>query len=33
VPPLKLAAELTSVAIELGGHDNVTVLVVPFPFA
>lgn len=33
VPPLKLAAELTSVAIELGGHDNVTVVVVPFPFA
>jgi serine/threonine protein phosphatase PrpC len=32
-PPLKLAADLTSVAIELGGHDNITVVVVPFPFA
>ncbi|WP_243727427.1 PP2C family serine/threonine-protein phosphatase [Actinocrispum wychmicini] len=32
-PPLKLAAELTSVALELGGHDNITTVVVPFPFA
>ena len=32
-PPLKLAAELTSVANELGGHDNITTVVVPFPFA
>jgi serine/threonine protein phosphatase PrpC len=29
-PPLKLAAELTTVALELGGHDNITVVVVPF---
>jgi PPM family protein phosphatase len=28
--PLKLAAELTSIANELGGHDNITVVVVPF---
>jgi PPM family protein phosphatase len=32
-PPLKLSAELTTVALELGGHDNITVVVVPFPFA
>jgi PPM family protein phosphatase len=28
--PLKVAAELTSIANELGGHDNITVVVVPF---
>jgi PPM family protein phosphatase len=27
--PLKVAAELTSIANELGGHDNITVVVVP----
>jgi serine/threonine protein phosphatase PrpC len=31
-PPLKLAAELTTVALDLGGHDNITTVVVPFPF-
>jgi serine/threonine protein phosphatase PrpC len=31
-PPLKLSAELTTVALDLGGHDNITVVVVPFPF-
>ncbi|HET9138755.1 PP2C family serine/threonine-protein phosphatase [Actinophytocola sp.] len=29
--PLTAAAELTSVALELGGGDNVTVVVIPFP--
>nr|WP_042181076.1 PP2C family serine/threonine-protein phosphatase [Kibdelosporangium sp. MJ126-NF4]CEL14791.1 Protein serine/threonine phosphatase PrpC, regulation of stationary phase [Kibdelosporangium sp. MJ126-NF4]CTQ96580.1 Protein serine/threonine phosphatase PrpC, regulation of stationary phase [Kibdelosporangium sp. MJ126-NF4] len=28
--PLKVAAELTSIANELGGHDNITVVVVPW---
>ncbi|CAM4146745.1 protein phosphatase 2C domain-containing protein [Kibdelosporangium persicum] len=27
--PLKVAAELTSIANELGGHDNITVVVIP----
>jgi serine/threonine protein phosphatase PrpC len=31
--PFTTAAELTRLAIELGGHDNVTVVVVPFPLA
>ncbi len=30
-PPPTVAADLTQLAIELGGHDNVTVVVVPFP--
>jgi serine/threonine protein phosphatase PrpC len=32
-PPLTTATDLTQLAIELGGHDNVTVVVVPFPLA
>nr|WP_225955361.1 PP2C family serine/threonine-protein phosphatase [Kibdelosporangium phytohabitans] len=28
--PLKVAAELTSIANELGGHDNITVVVIPW---
>ena len=28
---LPAAAELTTVALELGGHDNITTVLVPFP--
>lgn len=33
LPPLRAAETLTSVALEHGGHDNITVVVVPFPLA
>jgi serine/threonine protein phosphatase PrpC len=31
VPPVAVAGALTKVALESGGHDNITVVVVPFP--
>jgi serine/threonine protein phosphatase PrpC len=31
-PPLTVAAELTAVALRRGGRDNITVVVIPYPF-
>jgi len=31
-PPLTVAAELTAVALRRGGGDNITVVVLPYPF-
>ena len=29
--PLQIASELTAAALEAGGHDNITVVVIPYP--
>ena len=31
LPGMAAAAELTEIALKLGGHDNITTVLVPFP--